>query len=358
MVISLKKYLELDADELKKHIGPGPEDILAAAIASYCAALTAMGESGVQACPPVGADLQRNLIRVAERLTAKQVTIPLLKENEDRVEQQLQKWGDRSAEYLKQKADEIKDILLMLTHTAESLSERNQRYSVQFSGFTVRLQQMAALEDLPQIRASLLESAAELKECVDEMEEDGRESAAKLKADVVIYQTRLEDAEHRASRDSLTGLDNRATVEGQIVRRIAKREPFCVAILDLNGFKEVNDKYGHLAGDDLLKQFGTELRSIVRSTDIVGRWGGDEFMVLLDCSYEQATGYMERQQKWLFGDYTLATPQEKLKVHLTASVGIAEWQRGETMEQVIARADAAMYKRKEEARKAAKAAKA
>ena len=76
-------------------------------------------------------------------------------------------------------------------------------------------------------------------------------------------------------------------------------------MLDLNGFKQVNDTYGHEAGDDLLKQFSTELRSASRATDVVGRWGGDEFIVVLDGNLTEAQSHVERMQKWVFGSYTL-----------------------------------------------------
>jgi diguanylate cyclase (GGDEF)-like protein len=117
-------------------------------------------------------------------------------------------------------------------------------------------------------------------------------------------------------------------------------------MLDLNRFKDVNDTYGHEAGDDLLKQFSTELRSASRATDAVGRWGGDEFVVILDGHLSEAQSHVERMQKWVFGSYTLRPGAEGPKVETTAAVGLVEWQTGETLKQVLARADALMYKQK------------
>jgi diguanylate cyclase (GGDEF)-like protein len=131
-------------------------------------------------------------------------------------------------------------------------------------------------------------------------------------------------------------------------RRIAAKEPFCVVMLDLNGFKQVNDTYGHQAGDDLLKQFSTELRSASRATDVVGRWGGDEFIVVLDGNLTEARSHVERMQKWVFGSYTLQTGLEGLKVEANAALGLVEWQAGEDIKEVLARADALMHKQKAE----------
>ncbi len=66
--------------------------------------------------------------------------------------------------------------------------------------------------------------------------------------------------------------------------------PFCVAIIDIDEFKRVNDEHGHLVGDELLKQFAAEMRSVCRSTDTIGRWGGDEFILLLHCGTRRGHG--------------------------------------------------------------------
>jgi len=138
-------------------------------------------------------------------------------------------------------------------------------------------------------------------------------------------------------------------------RRIDAQKAFCVVMLDLNGFKQVNDTYGHQAGDDLLKQFSAELRSASRATDVVGRWGGDEFIVVLDGGLMEARSHVERMQKWVFGSYTLQTGPEGPKVESTAALGLVEWQPGEGIKEVLARADALMYKQKQEMHKQATA---
>jgi diguanylate cyclase len=175
----------------------------------------------------------------------------------------------------------------------------------------------------------------------------------KLKTEVSTYETKLKKAEELALRDALTGLSNRRNVEERIEGRIASGQVFCVAVLDVNHLKQVNDKHGHLAGDSLLQQFAQELRSSSRSTDLVGRWGGDEFIVVMDCAVSGAITQMERMQKWVFGDYTIRPGKGtgEVKVHVDAAVGLAEWQRGETLKAVIERADAEMYKNKGLAKK-------
>ena len=344
-MISLKKYL--DADALHPYQSePDPGELLAPVLESYRSALLAMGQSGFRAYPAVGSDLQQNLIRLAS-LLSRDLTPSLVQETEEQVEEQLRRWGGHTEEYFKAKANDIKELLIVLARTAESVGERDQRYATRFTQFTSRLQAIADLEDLAQVRASLVQRATELRACVEQMEEDSHQSLAQLHAEVSTYETKLKAAEELALRDPLTGLANRRNVEQRIAWRVDHQQTFSVAILDLDRFKQVNDRYGHPAGDNLLQQFSQELSANVRCTDLVGRWSGDEFIVVLDSDLASAESQMDRMRKWVLGDYTIqlaASPP--VKVSLDASIGVAQWQPGETMQQIIERADSAMYREK------------
>ena len=344
-VISIKRYLDLDQSELSKYRPPTTEELLSGMQEAYRAALCGMGNSAVQACPAVGEDLQRRLMLLAESFS-KTLSLTLIRDTEGQVEQRLESWGEQTAGYLQQRAADVREIVLVLACAAESVAERDQRYAAHFNEFTRRLQALAKLEDLPELRAAVVSGAKELKSCVDKMQQESRESVASLQTKVTTYQTKLEEAEQRASRDALTGLDNRQGVESKVQRRIAAQQRFCVAMLDLNGFKEVNDRHGHEAGDDLLRQFSSELRSTSRATDVVGRWGGDEFMVVLDGTLPDAQARVQRIQEWVLGSYTVQKASEESKIDMTAAVGLAEWRPGETLKEVVARADALMYEDK------------
>lgn len=215
---------------------------------------------------------------------------------------------------------------------------------------TRKLNCIASLDDISQIRTSIHDSATELKQYIDRMAEEGRAVLERMQAQVTTFQAKLEEAEQMASIDALTRLRSRTWVEGQLEQRIAAATAFSVAILDIDGFKGVNDRYGHLAGDALLKQFAEELRSACRATDIVSRWGGDEFLILLDGERAQAEAQLERVSKWVCGQYTVETSAGAVKFAVVASVGIAEWMPPETLSHLLERADAAVYQRKALAR--------
>ena len=335
----------MDASELRQQHPPPTGDLLASISEAYRAALDTMGISGLYACPATGQDLRRDLSLAVECLT-KATTPALIHETEGQVEQHLQSWGEQTAKYFEKRACDVKEILLTLARVSESVAERDQRYAAQFSGFTKRFQALAKLEDLPQLRAAVVRGATELKSCVEKMEQDSQESVAALQTKVAAYQEKLEEAERRASRDALTGLDNRHSVEEKVQRHIAGQKPFCILLLDLDKFKQVNDDYGHEAGDDLLRQFSAELRSVSRAADVVGRWGGDEFIVALDGSLTEAQSWMQRIRQWVFGGYRLQDAPDGAQINISAAIGAAEWQPGETFKEVMARADRFMYQQK------------
>jgi len=350
-VISLKKYLEMEIKE--PHVSePDPVELLPVCVESYRSSLQAMGESGAIACPAVGADLQQSLTELAERLTGN-LSTTMLAETGIQVGEKLRQWGDRTAEHFKAKTGEVKELLLTLAQTASSVGERDVEYSSHFKQLTTRLKNISNLEDLTQVRASLVQQAAELKTYVDKMEQNSQKMVEKLKTEVSTYETKLKQAEELALRDSLTGLANRRYAEERIEGRISVGKPFCIVVIDVNGLKSVNDKHGHLAGDNLLQQFAQELRSSSRASDLVGRWGGDEFIIVMDGETAGAQVQIERIKKWVFGDYTIRPGKGtgEVKVTVDAATGLAEWKPGETLKAVVERADAEMYKEKGRSRR-------
>jgi len=242
--------------------------------------------------------------------------------------------------------------LILLASTAESVGERDHHYTDHFSQFTGRLKTISNLEDLASVRASLVREAIELKNYVDKMEQDSQKLVSQLQSQVTTYETKLKEVEELALRDALTGLANRRNVEERIESRIARKQPFCAAMLDVNKLKRINDQHGHLAGDSLLQQFAQELRAALRGSDVVGRWGGDEFMLVMDCDLAGAATQIERLQKWVFGDYTIRPGKGtgEVKIHVDAAIGLTQWQPGEALKEVVEHADAAMYQQKEKAR--------
>jgi diguanylate cyclase (GGDEF)-like protein len=346
-MISLKKYIEGSAQESVRVLSE-----------SYRASLTAVGVSATQICPHLGEDFQRDLSKLQDALGPESPPEAMAQTGKQ-VEEEIAKWGKTASEYLQQTANQVKEIMLIVAETAQAVAERDQRYARQFVEFAEQLSAIGNLEDLGKVRLSLGKSAHQLKTYVEKLVEDGEQSVSRLRAEVSVYQTRLDEVERVATRDPVTGVANRYKAERQLQFRVEhcgkETNPrLSVAIFDLDNFKQINDEYGHPAGDELLAQFATELRGAFRSTDLVSRWGGDEFLVIVDCNAEEACKRIDPARKWVDGEYTVKNGGNVRKVTVRASLGVASWKAGETAAELVGRADAAMYQEKARNRQAAK----
>lgn len=163
------------------------------------------------------------------------------------------------------------------------------------------------------------------------------------------HQQRIET---QATLDSLTGLPNRRgfNLMADKTLKDAAREarPLSAMLLDLDHFKHLNDTRGHLAGDEVLVGFADDLRSCLRQSDIVCRWGGEEFIILLKGSDSQSARRVAEKIRLLAEQHTYVFANEPLQV--TVSIGLAELQPDDTLHSLIARADSALYRAKQNGR--------
>jgi diguanylate cyclase (GGDEF)-like protein len=348
-MISLKKYLDMSSGSEGVTATEVP-DLLKVAIAEYSATLEAAGNCCAKVCPATVGNLNQELVKIRSGLSVSMESESLAG-IAARAREQLNDWGRATEQHYLKKTAEVKELLLTMARAAESVSARDVRCAGQLNEMTGRLSAIASLEDLTEIRASIKTSARELKTSIERMTAEGKATLEALREQVSSYQTKLDVAEAIASRDALTGLSSRLFVERQIERRIAAGGVFCVAVIDIDGFKCTNDQHGHVMGDELLRQFGAELRLACRSTDVIGRWGGDEFLLIFDCALLEGRARAERLRNWICGSYSLEGKQGEIKVQVQASTGLAEYANDESMIELIERADAAMYLEKELSRR-------
>lgn len=347
-MISIKMYLDRNSQSVTS--GKPVNELLAVTMDAYGSTLRAIGRTAVQVCTAPGRDLEQSLASQERRLSLDAPT-KSVREAQAQVESSLKQWGSDTEQHFKIQASQVKELLILLAGTADSVGERDHRYGNQFAGFTTELKAIANLDDLTQIRSSLVKKATELKNCVDQMAQDGQNSLAQLRSKLTSYETKLKAVELLASKDPLTNLANRRSAESRIEWGIENNQTFCVVIIDLNGFKQINDRFGHAAGDGLLKSFSQELRENARSGDLVGRWGGDEFIVVLSRDLAGAKPQIAGIRQSVLGGYTIQTAAGPVEVTAAASIGVAQWRPGQSVMQVVEEADAAMYRDKEDARK-------
>lgn len=163
----------------------------------------------------------------------------------------------------------------------------------------------------------------------------------------------LAQIEELVRKDDLTGVANRRGIIERLQQCIQTTHrdgsALCIALVDIDSFKQVNDRYGHDGGDQVLRTFGQLLSTQLRAVDCAGRYGGEEFLLVLPgTSLRQAQVLVERIRK-----QTEALPWAHMvhpDLHVTCTLGVAQYRPAETPQALIARADAAMYRGKEAGR--------
>ncbi|HYL73195.1 MAG TPA: GGDEF domain-containing protein [Bryobacteraceae bacterium] len=281
-------------------------------LACYISLIRDIAEAVEFIRPEIGADCYRYLRNARTRLT-----------------------HDSSAEVLVATRDLVHEELKVFSEKMRQLGDtqsvRNNRYAEHLAQVAEHMELTLQSGD----HTRLLNQIAELRDFVHSMQEDNRDAMA-----------RMQQAELLANLDPLTSVPNRREFDRQLAARMAAQGDFCVLLFDLDGFKSVNDQYGHRCGDEILKQLGARLSRQVRTRDFVCRWGGDEFVVILDCGLATATSRASRIAQWLSGPYRVTSYSKELRIDVTVSFGAAERIPGETPEQLFDRVDASLYSQK------------
>jgi diguanylate cyclase len=215
-------------------------------------------------------------------------------------------------------------------------------------------------------KISKADNIAELNTILDEVLKETRivqSEALKARDKMVLARQEVQDAESRihtleaklqhlselVREDQLTGSLNRRGLDDVFERETARADrrgtPLCIAILDLDDFKKLNDTYGHIAGDAALKHLVKIVKDTLRSMDVIARFGGEEFLILMpETTVEAAASTMTRLQRELTKHFFL---HDNEKVLITFSAGVALRRPNEEQTELVKRADKAMYTAKQ-----------
>ena len=193
-----------------------------------------------------------------------------------------------------------------------------------------------------------------LKKILDELEVLKRENELltlelrKYHADVIRLQGELMTARTEAEIDFLTGLVNRRRFERALLEMIndyqTRGYPFSLILIDLDNFKNINDKYGHPAGDQVLKEIALILKTFLRANNISARIGGEEFAVLVPGATAQEGEIIAERLRSTIANRTFNTPDDE--INITASFGVTGARKDDTIDTIFARVDKALYEAK------------
>ena len=175
----------------------------------------------------------------------------------------------------------------------------------------------------------------------------------KIKRSLAIKETELKaviaQADEVSHTDALTFIPNRRQIIGDLQREVIFSDrygtPLSISLLDIDFFKKINDSYGHVTGDDVLRKLAGELRDHIRHPDTIGRYGGEEFLVVLP--YSTAKAASEQAERLCRHVRSLVIPSGENRITLTISIGIAQYKiHKEDWQGFLSRADTALYQAK------------
>lgn len=246
----------------------------------------------------------------------------------------------------------LRDMLTSFIDRIDVVSESTGEYQGKIKRYADSIEQVDDLSQLPGIIKDLLaDTRAVQSDMVRAREEliEARQRAQSYELEVAQLERELADVSKLVKSDELTQVLNRRglneAMEIEAARSDRDGTPLSVALLDVDNFKLLNDTHGHDVGDSALKHLAKVVRQTVRPTDIVARFGGEEFVVLLpDTRSAEAAEVMVRVQRQLTRNYFL---ENNSRLLITFSAGVTERQAKEDMNVVVARADEALYKAKD-----------
>lgn len=177
--------------------------------------------------------------------------------------------------------------------------------------------------------------------------EELKESKQKLKSLNLIL-------EHEATHDPLTGAPNRRAIMDKLDSELSRAKRMgsglSIGLCDIDHFKRVNDMYGHQAGDDVLCCFVKTVKSILRPYDLVGRYGGEEFLLIVPESVESVKEVIYERIRSKIANEKILTRSGKLEITISIGIADADFSKNDTADSILAAADLALYKAKNSGR--------
>jgi diguanylate cyclase (GGDEF)-like protein len=189
-------------------------------------------------------------------------------------------------------------------------------------------------------------------ELTGHFDDEDRVAAASLAAQaaVALQNARLQaTVERQALVDGLTGIANRRQCEDALAHEIARADrlkaPFTLIVADLDDFKPINDRHGHAVGDDVLREFASVLRLTIRESDLAGRWGGEEFVLLLPGTDDEGGAQLAERVRAALAERSFHGRGGAV-FGVTCSFGVAQLRPGGSERELFAQADRALYEAK------------
>src|SRR5579862_6965230 len=259
---------------------------------------------------------------------------------------------DRSRKFVKDREAELMEVIGILRSSAATIVGDTADFNDQLVATTDKFGHLAQLDDIRELKRQLTAEVSTMRAAVEAKRHRDEQTYSKLTSRVESLQSKLVKAEEEASIDPLTRVANRGTFDRALRKTVASSLetgiPMSLAMIDIDDFKKINDQHGHQVGDRVLLCTALWLGKVVRRTDLVSRYGGEEFAVILnDAKIQQVEARLTQALADLAANnFEYEHEGEKRIIRFTASIGITELAPGDAPADVIKRADDALYEAK------------
>jgi diguanylate cyclase len=263
-----------------------------------------------------------------------------------------QDYFDSARIHCHEREEAIGEVIEVLREAVRKIAREAGDFHNKVLGSSDRLVKITEISDLREIKRKISGEVEGLKTMVAERKKQEEETFSRLVRRAETLSIQLEQAREEASRDPLTRIANRGGFDRACDRWIAahykRGGTFSLALLDVDDFKRVNDTHGHPVGDRVLATIGERLGGMVRNTDFAGRYGGEEFVIMLEgtkvsAAREKLTEFLATVARSRFEYQKSGQP---CQLQFTLSCGLTEYHSEDTREDLVSRADEALYEAK------------
>ena len=245
----------------------------------------------------------------------------------------------------------VKNMMLTFVDRLSAMVSTTDNYQRTIRGFSQQISQAGNIADLNSVLSEIMTETQKAQEEATRSRDamvDARQEVEKAEERIQALEQQLQQMGELVREDQLTGSLNRRGMDESLDREIAnalRREtPLCVALLDLDDFKRINDTHGHATGDEVLVHLVQVIRETLRKLDVIARFGGEEFVILMpETSPQDAVQIITRVQRELTKRIFMHESQRLL---ITFSAGVSVYHPGESQAELLKRTDVALYKAK------------
>jgi diguanylate cyclase len=242
----------------------------------------------------------------------------------------------------------VKHIVLDLTETIQQITSTTKGFDHKMQESVEGIQAASSIEDILSLKDGILDEIGKVRTSSQSIQSELNEYKKTTKS----LAFKLDETEAKALVDPLTNVLNRNAYNMKITQMIREfsqtKNHFCMLVLDIDHFKKFNDNYGHKAGDRVLRSVASSVQDSLRVSDLVFRYGGEEFVVMLTNIQEDiALKLADKVRKSVEKDYFV---DKDIQLKVTISLGVACVKEGETEVELFERADKAMYEAKRKGR--------